>query len=217
MPRIAEGRAAAAPGSARQKDRCARMLRAAARLGAERGLERVQMQDVAREAGVAVATLYRYFPSKTHLFTSVMASQIDSLAARVRPPLPGEDPVDRLVELLAGATRDLLARPLLARAILQSNNAAHAGVVPVAAQNAAFTGDIMLGTLGICDPTPDDLVLVRLVLHCWYGSLTEAVNGLLSVDEAVRDVHVSARILLGERCRRAPRLPTQPTAAGLSR
>ena len=72
VPRIAEGRPAAKPSSSVQKDRYQRILRAAAKLGAEHGLEHVQMNDVAKQANVAIATLYRYFPSKVDLFSSVM-------------------------------------------------------------------------------------------------------------------------------------------------
>ena len=56
MPRVGESRVPAEPSSAGQKARYRRILRAAARLGARDDLERVQMQDVAREAGVAIAT-----------------------------------------------------------------------------------------------------------------------------------------------------------------
>ena len=38
------------------------------------------MHDVAKDAGVAIATLYRYFPSKTHLFTALMGAQVERLA-----------------------------------------------------------------------------------------------------------------------------------------
>ncbi|MGW4094751.1 TetR/AcrR family transcriptional regulator [Nocardia sp. NPDC004750] len=48
------------------------ILRAAARLGSERGLEHVQMSDVAASAGVALGTLYRYYPSKHHLFSGLL-------------------------------------------------------------------------------------------------------------------------------------------------
>ncbi len=80
MPRVAEARDAAEPSSAEQRARFARMLDAAAQLGAEKDLERVQMHEVAKLAGVAIGTLYRYFPSKTHLFVAVMVDQIDQMS-----------------------------------------------------------------------------------------------------------------------------------------
>ncbi|MEK8145910.1 helix-turn-helix domain-containing protein [Streptomyces sp. M10(2022)] len=61
MPRIAEARAGAEPSSPKQHARRRGILRAAADIAAETGLERVQMHEVAKSAGVAIGTLYRYF------------------------------------------------------------------------------------------------------------------------------------------------------------
>ncbi|MEO9220210.1 MAG: helix-turn-helix domain-containing protein, partial [Mycobacteriaceae bacterium] len=66
MARIAEGRVAAEPNSPDQRARQLRILRAAEQLGSECALDQVQMHEVAKRASVAVGTLYRYFPSKTH-------------------------------------------------------------------------------------------------------------------------------------------------------
>lgn len=83
MPRIAEARDAAEPSSVEQRARHERILKAAAHLGAGKDLERVQMQEVAKLAGVAVGTLYRYFPSKTHLFVAVMVDQIGQMGIQL--------------------------------------------------------------------------------------------------------------------------------------
>ena len=56
------------------------MLRAAARLGSRLPLERVQMAEVAAEADVALGTLYRYYPSKHHLFAGLLLTRITELA-----------------------------------------------------------------------------------------------------------------------------------------
>ena len=99
MARIASARLSAEPSSPEQHDRRQRILRAAARIGAEKSLERVQMHEVAKAAGVAIGTLYRYFPSKVHLFTGVMAAQVDRLRDQVTEPAPGTAP-----DILEGKT-----------------------------------------------------------------------------------------------------------------
>ena len=90
MPRIAEARPPAEPSSPDQKERYRRILEPRLRHGAAKGLERMQMHDVAKDAGVAIATLYRYFPSKTHLFTALMGAQVRSSSTswRTSPPAP---------------------------------------------------------------------------------------------------------------------------------
>ena len=48
-----------------------RILSAALRLLARRGVRRLGMQEVSEAAGVSRGTLYRYFPSKDHLLAAV--------------------------------------------------------------------------------------------------------------------------------------------------
>ncbi|MBB5802903.1 AcrR family transcriptional regulator [Saccharothrix ecbatanensis] len=52
----------------------------------------VSMTEIARRAGVGVATLYRRFPTKESLVTEVFADQLDSCAAVVHDALDDPDP-----------------------------------------------------------------------------------------------------------------------------
>jgi TetR/AcrR family transcriptional regulator, cholesterol catabolism regulator len=197
VPRVAEDRRAAEPTSAEQKERYQRILRAAARHGAAKGLERVQMLDVARDAGVAIATLYRYFPSKTQLFTALMRAQVDKLLDVSVEPVPGESPEEGIARLLVRAGRDLLRTPLLAHAMMQSNNATVAQT-PTAGVTEAFT-EVMLAAGGIDEPTALDLRLLRLLEQAWYGILITALNGHISLTEFDDDTRLVCRLLLGDR------------------
>ncbi|WP_182907480.1 TetR family transcriptional regulator [Microbispora sp. H13382] len=199
MPRIAEVRAPAEPSSPEQRARHLRILRAAARMGAEKGLERVQMHEVAKEAGVAIATLYRYFPSKTHLFTAVMAEQIDRFGETVQQPKPGMTPEDAVGEVLVLASRQLLRRPALATAMLQSANSANAAAVADAGRIDLMFRQIVLRTLGIAEPTVMDVTLIRLLMQCWYGVLQMSLNGRASVTDTESDIRIACRLLLAPR------------------
>ncbi len=200
MPRIAEARPSAEPSSPGQKARHERILRAAVNQGAEYGLERVQMHDIAKEAGVAIATLYRYFPSKTHLFTAVMADQVARMEeASFTPRKPGEDPVEAVAELLIGASRGLLRRPLLANAMLQSNNASHASTVSEAGRIDKAFRDLILRTLGLDEPTDHDLRLVRLVEQGWYGIVSQSLNRDIGMADTEADIRLTCKLLLVER------------------
>lgn len=46
------------------------------------------MREVAEEAGVALGTLYRYFPSKIHLLVATMQDQLQHMHTTLhkRPP-----------------------------------------------------------------------------------------------------------------------------------
>ncbi|MFJ5708061.1 TetR/AcrR family transcriptional regulator [Streptomyces sp. NPDC093105] len=65
-------------------DRRAQLLTVGARLFAERPYADVLMEDVAEQAGVSRALLYRHFPSKHALFAAVYQQAADRLLAETR-------------------------------------------------------------------------------------------------------------------------------------
>lgn len=69
------------------------LLAAAARLFARRGFSEVAIADIAREAGVATGTFYRYFPSKDEVMVRLRCDVLDELLARLAAPgSPGGPP-----------------------------------------------------------------------------------------------------------------------------
>ncbi|MEU3734293.1 TetR family transcriptional regulator [Streptomyces sp. NPDC033538] len=197
MPRTTSERTPARPTSAKQRQRHARILRSAARLGATHGLERMQMHDVARESGVAIATLYRYFPSKTHLFAAVMRAQILRLDAGTPAPAPGTGRVEAVTELLTGASRQLFEQPLLALAMMHSNNVAPVGDSGPVRRTDEILGDLMLRTAGVTDPTERDRRVVRILQQAWYGLLTTVLYERSSPEAAQDGIRLACRLLLG--------------------
>lgn len=208
MPRIAEPRDPAEPTSSKQKRRYEDILRAAAAQGAAKGLEGVQMQEIAKDAGVAIATLYRYFPSKTQLFTAVLRAQVVRLGAASVAADPGMTCAEAVAELLLRALRQLLRQPRLALAMLQANNASVADQSSFEVVNGPFR-TLILRVAGIDAPTEQDQRLVRLLQQTWYGILVSTLNGHITSDEAEDDTRMACQLLLtrlGE--------PGEPAATG---
>lgn len=197
----------AEPNSAKQQERYASMLRAAGRLGAQHGLERMQMHDVAREAGVAIATLYRYFPSKTHLFAALMHDRVLRLDAERPSPPPDLSPVEAVVQLLVKASGQLFEQPLLALAMMQSNNAhsnnaqshnvASVGDGTAVRQTDEIVRDLVLRTASVTDPTDRELRAVRILEQAWYGLLTTVLYERSSVADAQEGIRLACALLLG--------------------
>ena len=77
-----------------------RILEAAARLVAERGIECVSMQDVAEAACVGTGTLYRRFGDRAGLALALLDEETralqDAMIAGPPPLGPGAPPLDRL-------------------------------------------------------------------------------------------------------------------------
>ncbi|WP_030269746.1 TetR/AcrR family transcriptional regulator [Streptomyces sp. NRRL B-24484] len=76
-------------------DRRAQLLAVAAQLFAAHPYDEVQMEEVAEQAGVSRALLYRHFAGKHELFAAVYQQAADQLLAETR-----FDPADSLVEQL---------------------------------------------------------------------------------------------------------------------
>ena len=198
MARIAVARAAAEPTSPRQRARRRRILRAAERLGAESDLEHVQMQEVARRSGVAIATLYRYFPSKTHLFIGVMAYQIEQLSeALVARPQPDGSAADCAFDVLVRANRSLLRTPFLVATMMKSANGANVEAIADVVKIDNTMRDIVLTAARMDTPTADDLAVVRVLLQAWSGILAASLSGRLSMLDAESDLKLACQLLLG--------------------
>jgi AcrR family transcriptional regulator len=90
-----------------------RVLEAARELFAERGVENVTMDEVARRAGVAKGTVFHRFGDRSGLALALLDEQeraIQDQLLRGEPPLgPGAPPLERLLALV-DALLDLLER-----------------------------------------------------------------------------------------------------------
>lgn len=198
MPRIPEDRPAALPSSPLQHERYQRMLEATVRLGMEQEYDRVQMQDIAAEADVAIATLYRYFPSKVHLFVAVMVDRVDR-AAEFGAGLPeGVRRQDAVAQLLISFSRVMLAERMLSLSVLQAVNLAQ-GIpsIDIRPMQDSFR-DLVLGRAGLLEEaSADDQRRAWLVVQCWFGVLMTLLNGRRSWNTSVEDIERACELLLG--------------------
>ncbi len=197
MPRIGEPRPAAEPSSELQQERREAILRAAGVLGALRPADQVQMQEVAKSAGVALGTLYRYFPSKTHLFLAVMADRVEGMQEGIdRRSTPPGTPADRVFDVLTRATRTMLRQPHLSAAMLNALNAADGAVVAEVGRIDRLVRTMLLDASGVKDPSPQQVSLVRLVQQTWHGILQSSLNGRMSTAEAQQSLKTACTLLL---------------------
>lgn len=197
MARIAEPRPAAEPSSAVQQQRRAAILQATAALAAQKPADQVQMNEVARAAGVALGTLYRYFPSKTHLFVGLMADRVDRMQDGIRRrKVPAGTAADRVFDVLSRATRPMLRQPHLTAAMLNSLNTADATAVAEVGHIDRQVRSMLLTICGVDDPGPQDISLMRLVQHTWHGILQSSLNGRISADETEDEIQLACRLIL---------------------
>ncbi|MFI6247340.1 TetR/AcrR family transcriptional regulator [Streptomyces sp. NPDC051016] len=206
MARPVEARPAAAPTSTRQAARQVRILRAASELGAREGLASVQMHDVAKEAGVAIATLYRYFPSKPYLFLSVLEWHIEQFLGdrdrdRDREPVTARttDPATEVADILVALTGKLLGSRLLASAVAVSSFTEYATGVPARIDIVERAlGQRLLRLLarrGGADAATCRS-RTRLLVYGWWGLFVAVLTEEISPEQGAADLRLAARLIV---------------------
>lgn len=96
------------------------MLAAATRLFEVQGYSRTTFEEIAAEARVGVATIYKYFASKQGIVSALLEPDLRSLMARAQRIVDGplDSPGQSMVSLLS-AYRDLGGRNWASRELLQ--------------------------------------------------------------------------------------------------
>lgn len=106
-----------------------RILRAAAEVFTQRGLD-ATLDDVARQAGVGVGTVYRRFPDKESLVEELFRDRIDAMVAVAEDACAAPDPWQALVSYLeyaaASLANDLGLRQLMTFATYGRDRVAYA-------------------------------------------------------------------------------------------
>jgi TetR/AcrR family transcriptional regulator, cholesterol catabolism regulator len=162
-----------------QEARRGRVIRAALELGAAGGYDAVQMRDVATQAGVALGTIYRYFPSKDALLAAVMVEWVTDLERRItRNPPSGDTTVDRILDVLDRALTNMGREPKLTNALVSAMTAGDPAGVDAMVEvtqtlarvlRSAFPPDI--------DPATE-VAAAKAIGHVWWSATIAWANGM---------------------------------------
>lgn len=176
-----------------------RIVEAAIELGTEGGYEAVHMRVVAERAGVALATVYRYFESKDHLLSAAVSEWTAQLQSRLaRSPARGETPVDQLVDVLRRASRALERRPRFAAALIRALASPDPGVAVAAADVRHQISAISTPILNHL-PSEDVEAIVGVIGHVWNSSIMNWANGRAPISSIGDELERAARQLLAGR------------------
>lgn len=140
----------------RQVERRARVIRTALELAAKGGYDTVQMRDVAAQAGVALGTVYRYFPSKDALLAAATVEWMADVEALllVYPPQGGSTS-ERIMDVLGRFLRLVDQEPQRTRAFITALTAGEA------AAGAALSANIETFARMLRPAFPEGVVAAR--------------------------------------------------------
>ncbi|MGI5273804.1 TetR family transcriptional regulator [Nonomuraea sp. CA-218870] len=182
-----------------QHQRRKRIVQAAAALASRGGVEAMQMRTVAERAGVALGTLYRYFPSKMDLVVAVVGEEIDLLESSIERRPPSADTASgRAVDVLMRATRGLMREPELADALIRSLILADDVEIPLGDRMAGLLLRVSTGGLTPEQATEEQLALAGSLASVWVQELLEILRGRRTHDQIQRRIEIAASRLLGD-------------------
>ncbi|MBA9007802.1 TetR/AcrR family transcriptional regulator [Thermomonospora cellulosilytica] len=170
-----------------QQARRTRLIDAARELALAGGYAAVTMHDVADRAGVARATVYRYFATKDHLLTEVAALWATQITSDTSAATTGDTPAERLTALMARIVEVAATELTLTSAIIQAVTSDDPSVED--ARTALFrqVRDRLAAAIG--EPVPDldeveillgHVLLAALVSLTSLGRPVEEVRGMIA-------------------------------------
>ncbi|MEE2672235.1 MAG: helix-turn-helix domain-containing protein [Myxococcota bacterium] len=197
------------------EERARRIVETAVELAEKGGFEAVRLRDVASHAEVALGTLYRRFRSKEDVLIAAFELETEELERRIaQRPAQGEDPIERVSAFFGQATRGLLRRPNLARALLK---AAAAGDADLAKRTAAFHDRVhamvVASVRGWDRPArrvepadADERAIAETLTRLWFSLLVGWSGGLYGQAGVIEEMGQCVElILLGAEQRKARR------------
>jgi AcrR family transcriptional regulator len=193
------------------EERARRIIESTIELAEEGGFEAVRLREVAARAEVAMGTLYRRFHSKEDLLVAALEQETRGMEERVRRrPPKGATASERAVSFFVIATRGMMRRPNLSRAMLR---AAAAGE-PALARKVGLFHDMMrrmlVGALRGRPVLPGDetmsdreRLLGDVLNQIWFAVMVGWAGGLETQSSINERMRASVELILGETMREA--------------
>jgi AcrR family transcriptional regulator len=181
-----------------QAARRQRVLVSALELAVEGGYEAVQMRDIATRAGVALGTIYRYFPSKDALLAAAMVEWMEDLERRVGQRGPqGESTAERVYDVLRRAVATMERQPKLAEAVITALTSDD----EAAGQASISTTDVMTRVmLKAFPPNVDpelEAAIAKVLGHVWFSSMVAWKNGVGDMTWMADELRIACDLICG--------------------
>jgi AcrR family transcriptional regulator len=182
-------------------ERTQRILMVAMELAERDGYDAVRLRDLADQAGVALATVYRRFSCKEDILAAALDLQVSQMLELMRDTeIPGDSGQDRLNWFFRAATEALAARPKLSAAMLRT---VASGVPELAERVTRYHGQMIEIILGVyrghfetSPATSTEQTLAILLQDVWFGELVGWTGGMHTPDAVIATVDTAIRLLI---------------------
>lgn len=185
-----------------QRERRRHLLDTVIGMLAETSPDRIQMREVSERSGVALGTLYRYFPAKQHLLAAAMVSWNEILAQRLAEEKAtgarGQGSVlDRVLDLYGRQMKAFQRGPNFARLEVELQTSDDPYVRDTLDERSAVNRTALFELM---DGVPAELArLASLSIgSTMLNSLVLWTTGRIGFPEALRNVQDVSRLVLGD-------------------
>lgn len=184
--------------TSRQLIRRAKIIEAVTDLIAEVGADAVQMRDVSKRSGVALATVYRYFNSKDYLLAAALEDWQKRLTRRIlasRARDANRDPLPGVLDYLRRAQRAFHRNPHMTSLMFQTTTSsdpeAKTTIDQMNRTNTEMFNRLLEGV------APEDVPNITFGLNAALSSsLAGVLAGMMTLEESLARVEWVARTLL---------------------
>lgn len=179
-----------------QAARRQRVLVSALELGAVGGYDAVQMRDVAASAGVALGTVYRYFPSKDALLAAAMVEWMEDLERRLAQRGPSGDTTSaRVFDVLSRAVHTMQRQPALAEAVITALTSDDAAAGKASVSTTGVMNRVIMQALPADIPSDTEEAIARVLGHVWFSCLVAWKNGVGDLPWVAEELETACHLL----------------------
>jgi AcrR family transcriptional regulator len=173
-----------------------RAVAVARELAEEGGWDAVAMRTVAERSGSALATLYREFPSKTHLVLAMADSELAQVPALTPDDVARVGPVHLVARVLGALTNGALQRPSYTAAVLHAALTAGSDAADDVNRLRGRLADLLMSCLS--QPTPQDVTRLDLLIDVWFAELLATVHDRQTPEGCTRLLTNAAGLVLAD-------------------
>jgi AcrR family transcriptional regulator len=183
-----------------QQQRRDRIVRAAISLLEHGGeYDEIQMRDVAREAGVALGTVYRYFTSKEHLYAAALLEWADNFPPREQSKRAGgRSDEAQLRALMRRAVRAFERYPQMMRVEIVIESSPDPNARALFDQFAARNVGALMTSLSSTDPATA-AIIVETVNSVLATRLRAWALGRITIGDVDRSVQKTLDLIFAPR------------------
>lgn len=178
--------------SPQQAEKITKMTDAAVEILAAEGFDALSVRDVAKRAGVAPATAYTYFSSKSHLVAEVFWRR---LAAGVPESDPALSPTERVAQVLRGVSMVVAGEGQLGGAVTVALLGNDPDSQHLRLRIGGFIHERLNAAVGEGFPNREQVVDALQMLYA--GGLVTAGMGHLTYEATSERLVAAAALLMG--------------------